>query len=159
MTRNHANRTLPPPCHHLTTSPSCNLTLKINKKDLQDELDQLCDKYDTLDVRKGKKSLEARVRGITKGFIIREVSITIYLFLRNSSAPPLFLPPLVFLASLLPTLSSAPLPRHLSSAPLLFRHFRISFTCKILSSVEKNDLDFVLCMGDDVTGKLLKRKE
>jgi hypothetical protein len=48
------------------------LTLSI--KELQDDLAKLSEKYDTLDVRKGKKSLEARVAGITKGFIIKEVS-------------------------------------------------------------------------------------
>jgi trehalose 6-phosphate synthase/phosphatase len=67
--------------------------VKPNKLELKAELDKLSSKYDTLDVRKGKKSLEARVAGITKGFIIRE----------------------------------------------------------ILSSVEKNNVDFVLCIGDDVT--------
>jgi len=47
------------------------------KKELKAELDKLSEKYDTLDVRKGKKSLEARVAGITKGFIIREILSTV----------------------------------------------------------------------------------
>eukprot|EP00026_Physarum_polycephalum_P012464 Phypoly_transcript_12775.p1 GENE.Phypoly_transcript_12775~~Phypoly_transcript_12775.p1 ORF type:complete len:274 (+),score=53.97 Phypoly_transcript_12775:123-944(+) len=67
--------------------------VKSKKKELQEELDKLSEKYHTLDVRKGKKSLEARVSGITKGFIIKE----------------------------------------------------------ILGSLEKHEIDFVLCMGDDVT--------
>jgi len=67
--------------------------VKPKKQELREELDKLSAKYDTLDVRNGKKSLEARVSGITKGFIIRE----------------------------------------------------------ILSSIEKQEVGFVLCMGDDVT--------
>jgi len=64
-----------------------------HKVELKAALEKLSSKYDTLDVRKGKKSLEARVKGITKGFIIKE----------------------------------------------------------ILSTIEKKDIDFVLCVGDDVT--------
>jgi len=48
-------------------------TVKPNKEELQKQLDDLCNKYDTLDVRKGKKTLEARVKGITKGYIIKEI--------------------------------------------------------------------------------------
>lgn len=48
-------------------------TVKPNKEELQKKIDQLSEKYDTLDVRKGKKSLEARVKGITKGYIIKEI--------------------------------------------------------------------------------------
>lgn len=47
--------------------------VKPNKEELQKKLDELSSKYDTLDVRKGKKSLEARVKGITKGYIIKEI--------------------------------------------------------------------------------------
>lgn len=43
------------------------------KQELRADIDRLCEKYDTLDVRKGKKSTEARVAGITKGFIIKEI--------------------------------------------------------------------------------------
>jgi len=46
---------------------------KSHRPQLQNELQKLSDKYDTLDVRKGKKSIEARVSGITKGFIIHEI--------------------------------------------------------------------------------------
>lgn len=63
------------------------------KIELQKEIEELSKKYDTLDVRKGKKSMEARVAGITKGFIIKE----------------------------------------------------------ILNTCDKNDVDFVMCVGDDVT--------
>jgi trehalose 6-phosphate synthase/phosphatase len=48
-------------------------TVKPNKAALQTVIDELSAKYDTLDVRKGKKSLEARVKGITKGYIIKEI--------------------------------------------------------------------------------------
>jgi len=67
--------------------------VKSHKKDLLLTLDKLRSKCSTLDVRKGKKSLEARVAGITKGFIIKE----------------------------------------------------------ILKMHGKNDVDFVICIGDDVT--------
>jgi len=48
-------------------------TVKENKEGLQKKLDDLSAKFDTLDVRKGKKSMEARVKGITKGYIIKEI--------------------------------------------------------------------------------------
>jgi len=67
--------------------------VKPQKKELQQHLDDLKAKYSTLDVRKGKKSLEARVAGVTKGLVIQE----------------------------------------------------------ILNSHEKTDVDFVMCIGDDVT--------
>lgn len=67
--------------------------VKPHKKALQQDLEALKLKFKTLDVRKGKKSLEARVAGITKGFIIKE----------------------------------------------------------ILNTLEKNTVDFVICIGDDVT--------
>jgi trehalose 6-phosphate synthase/phosphatase len=67
--------------------------VKPNKEELQKKLDALSYKYDTLDVRKGKKSLEARVKGITKGYVIKE----------------------------------------------------------ILDTCEENSVDFVMCIGDDVT--------
>jgi len=63
------------------------------KTELRKNLDVISKKYDTLDVRKGKKSLEARVAGITKGFIVKE----------------------------------------------------------ILQKCEKSDVDFVMCIGDDLT--------
>jgi len=63
------------------------------KKELQKQLEVVKAKYHTLDVRKGKKSLEARVSGITKGFVIKE----------------------------------------------------------ILNSYDRNDVDFVMCIGDDLT--------
>lgn len=47
--------------------------VKSKKKDLLLTLDKLKSEHNTLDVRKGKKSLEARVSGITKGFIIKEI--------------------------------------------------------------------------------------
>jgi len=50
--------------------------VKPNKEALQSVIDELSAKYDTLDVRKGKKSLEARVKGITKGYIIKEIIST-----------------------------------------------------------------------------------
>jgi len=68
--------------------------VKPQKIELQTQLDELSKKYSTLDVRKGKKSLEARVAGITKGFIIKEI---------------------------------------------------LNHAC------EKSDVDFVMCVGDDVT--------
>jgi trehalose 6-phosphate synthase/phosphatase len=67
--------------------------VKPNKVELQKKLDELEAKYDTLDMRKGKKSIEARVKGITKGYIIKE----------------------------------------------------------ILKTNEHDDVDFVMCIGDDVT--------
>jgi len=47
--------------------------VKPAKKVLLEDVEKLTSKYDTLDVRKGKKSLEARVAGITKGFIVQEI--------------------------------------------------------------------------------------
>jgi len=44
-----------------------------HKQELLKEIEGLKEQYSTLDVRKGKKSLEARVTGITKGFIIQEI--------------------------------------------------------------------------------------
>lgn len=64
-----------------------------NKRDLQTQISKLTAQYDTLDVRKGKKSIEARVKGITKGYIIKE----------------------------------------------------------ILNTCERDEVDFVMCIGDDVT--------
>jgi trehalose 6-phosphate synthase/phosphatase len=52
-------------------------TVMSHKPELQNELKRLSDKYDTLDVRKGKKSIEARVSGITKGYIIHEILSTV----------------------------------------------------------------------------------
>jgi len=80
--------------------------VKEHKTELHTELDKISADYNTLDVRKGKKSLEARVAGITKGFIIKE----------------------------------------------------------ILSTLQRNDVDFVMCIGDDVTDEdmfvaLAKEKE
>lgn len=51
--------------------------VKPHKQHLQNELKKLSDKYDTLDVRKGKKSVEARVAGITKGYILNEIRTTV----------------------------------------------------------------------------------
>jgi trehalose 6-phosphate synthase/phosphatase len=67
--------------------------VKPHKQELKKELEKLEAKYNTLDVRKGKKSLEARVAGITKGTIIKD----------------------------------------------------------ILNTCERSDVDFVICIGDDVT--------
>jgi len=64
-----------------------------HKKTLLEETEDLQSKHSSLDVRKGKKSLEARVTGITKGFIIKE----------------------------------------------------------ILSMYDRQEIDFVVCVGDDVT--------
>jgi len=80
--------------------------VKEHKPELHTELDKIGADFDTLDVRKGKKSLEARVAGITKGFIIKE----------------------------------------------------------ILNTLQRNDVDFVICIGDDVTDEdmfveLAKEKE
>jgi len=80
--------------------------VKEHKPELQTELEKIGADYETLDVRKGKKSLEARVAGITKGFIINQ----------------------------------------------------------ILDNQKRNDVDFVICIGDDVTDEdmfveLAKQKE
>lgn len=73
---------------------SCDKAIvKPHKTELQAEIENLTARYNTLDVRKGKKSLEARVKGITKGFIIKE----------------------------------------------------------ILNTCERGQVDFVMCIGDDVT--------
>jgi len=76
--------------HYRTSDKS---VVKPNKEELQRDLDKVIANHKTLDVRKGKKSLEARVAGITKGFIIKE----------------------------------------------------------ILDTQNRNDVDFVICIGDDVT--------
>jgi len=68
-------------------------TVKLHKQELKKEMENLEAEYNTLDVRKGKKSVEARVAGITKGTIIKD----------------------------------------------------------ILNTCEKSDVDFVICIGDDVT--------
>lgn len=47
--------------------------VKPHKRELQKQIEKLSAEFSTLDVRKGKKSLEARVAGITKGFVIKEI--------------------------------------------------------------------------------------
>lgn len=89
---------------HYRTSDKA--VVKEHKPELQKDLDTIGAEFQTLDVRKGKKSLEARVAGITKGFIIKE----------------------------------------------------------ILDTQKRNDVDFVICIGDDVTDEdmfveLAKEKE
>jgi len=50
--------------------------VKSHKPELRERIAKLTTTYKTLDVRKGKKTLEARVAGITKGFILKEILST-----------------------------------------------------------------------------------